>query len=188
MTDSPAEQANQRMVDRLIAAAALWSRPLIDAFRATPRHRFLDRVYHFSRSRGRWVELNVRRPGPAGLRLVYADRALSTRLSDAPPGQTPTAISSSSQPSLMSVILEDLRLARGLRVLEVGTGTGYNAALLAHVVGPVTSLEVDRRVLAEAAEHLDRFPDRTVTLVHGDGRQGHAARAPYDRILATAAG
>jgi protein-L-isoaspartate(D-aspartate) O-methyltransferase len=182
-----AEQANQRMVDRLIAAGSVWSRPLIDAFRATPRHRFLDRVYHFSRSRGRWIEINLRRPGPAGLRLLYADRALTTRLSDVAPGQTPSAISSSSQPSLMSVILEDLRLTPGLRVLELGTGTGYNAALLAHVVGPVTSLEVDRRILADAREHLRRFADRAVELVHGDGRQGHAAGAPYDRILATAA-
>jgi protein-L-isoaspartate(D-aspartate) O-methyltransferase len=187
MANMLGEQANQRMVDRLIAAGTIWSRPLIDAFRATPRHLFLDRVFHYSRSRGRWVEIATRRPGPAALRLLYADRALTTRLNDPAPGQTSSAISSSSQPSLMSVILEDMRLTRGLRILELGTGTGYNAALLAHVVGPVTSLEVDRRVLAEARDHLSRFPERQVELVHGDGRNGYAAAAPYDRILATAA-
>src|SRR5207253_54098 len=60
-------------------------------------------------------------------------------------------------------------------------------ALMAHVVGPVVSLEVDRRVLAEAGQHLRGFPDRDVNLVHGDGRLGHADEAPYDRILVTAA-
>jgi protein-L-isoaspartate O-methyltransferase len=87
----------------------------------------------------------------------------------------------------MAEILEDLRLAPGLRTLEVGAGTGYNAALLAWVVGRVVSVEVDRRVLAEAREHLRAFPDRLVELRHGDGRLGWPEEAPYDRILVTAA-
>jgi SAM-dependent methyltransferase len=72
-------------------------------------------------------------------------------------------------------------------VLEVGAGTGYNAALLAHVTGDVVSVDVDRAVLADAARHLAALPDRRVELVHGDGRLGHPPGAPYDRILVTAA-
>src|SRR5205807_4182457 len=71
----------------------------------------------------------------------------------------------------------------------VGAGTGYNAGLLAHVVGPgqVTSVDVDRAVLAEAWDHLRVFPERRVNLRHADGRSGFAEAAPYDRIMVTAA-
>ncbi len=184
--DTAGDQANQRLVDQLIARGALWSRPLIAAFRDTPRHRFLRRVWHYSRQHG-WREIQTHTPGRQELRLLYADRALTTRLSEPAPGQPPVPISSSSQPSLMAEILEDLRLAPGLKTLEIGAGTGYNAALVAHVTGQVISLEIDRRVLAEADEHLRAFPDRRVELQHGDGRLGYPERAPFDRILVTAA-
>jgi len=182
-----AEEANQHLVDQLIARGALWSRPLIEAFRATPRHRFLDRIWHCHRQQGGWREIHTHNPGRQELRLLYADRALTTRLSDAGPGQAPVPISSSSQPSLMAEMLEDLLLSPGLRTLEIGAGTGYNAALLARVVGRVVSLEIDRRVLTEAEQHLQTFPDRRVELRHGDGRLGCPEEAPFDRILVTAA-
>src|SRR5262249_3851588 len=166
---------------------ALWSRPVIEAFRATPRHRFLDRVWHYQRQPPGWREVRTHTPGRQELRLLYADRALTTRLSEPGPGHAAGRISSSSQPSLMAEMLEDLRLSPGLRTLEIGTGTGYNAALLARVVGRVLSLEVDRRVLAEASQHLRAFPDRQADLRHGDGRLGCPEEAPFDRILVTAA-
>jgi protein-L-isoaspartate(D-aspartate) O-methyltransferase len=182
-----AEAANQRLVDQLIARGTLWSPSLIEAFRATPRHCFLDRVWHYQRQPGGWREVRTHAPGRHELRLLYADRALTTRLSEPGPGQAPVPISSSSQPSLMAEMLEDLRLSPGLRTLEIGAGTGYNAALLARVVGRVVSLDVDRRVLAEAKQHLQAFPDRPVELRHGDGRLGCPEEAPFDRILVTAA-
>jgi len=182
-----AEEANQHLVDQLIARGALWSRPLIEAFRATPRHRFLDRIWHCQRQPGGWREIHTHNAGRHELRLLYSDRALTTRLSAVGPGQAPVPISSSSQPSLMAEMLEDLCLAPGLRTLEIGAGTGYNVALLAYVVGRVVSLEVDRRVLSEAEQHLRAFPDRAVELRHGDGRLGCPEEAPFDRILVTAA-
>ncbi|HZV05966.1 MAG TPA: rRNA adenine N-6-methyltransferase family protein [Gemmataceae bacterium] len=181
------EEANQRLVDQLIARGALWSQPLIEAFRATPRHRFLQRVWHYQEQNGGWREVPTQVPGRQELRLLYADRALTTRLSEPAPGLPPMPISSSSQPSLMAEMLEDLRLEPGLKTLEIGAGTGYNAALLSHVVGRVISLEIDRRVLAEAEESLRAFPDRRVELRHGDGRLGCPEAAPFDRILITAA-
>src|SRR5262249_33980353 len=148
---------------------------LVAAFRATPRHRFLARVYHYAPRDGGWHEVATGPPGKGELRLLYSDRALTTRLSEAAPGRPAVPISSSSQPSLMAQMLEDLRLAPGQRVLEVGAGTGYNAALMAHVAGSVVSVEVDRRVLAEAEGHLAAFPDRAVTFLHADGREGWPA-------------
>ncbi len=198
-----ADRANQEMVDRLIAQEALWSPRLIDAFRQTPRHRFLERLYQHGRD-GAWREVDVTALGPAEISLVYSDRALTTRLSPVPPGTAPVPISSSSQPSLMAQMLEDLRPAPGLRVLEVGAGTGYNAALLAHVVGPgnVVSVDVDRDVLSEAERHLGSLAERAVRLVHADGRTALSpspfpsppggegkgeGEKPFDRIMVTAA-
>lgn len=176
------------MVDRLVALGALWSPALVAAFRATPRHLFLDRVFIFERDDERWHEVITREPDTRELGLLYSDRALITRLSRPAIGPA-VAISSSSQPSLMAQMLEDLKLAKGLSVLEVGAGTGYNAGLLAHAVGPglVTSVDVDREVLSEAWDHLRKLPDRKVTLRHADGREGYAEGAPYDRIMVTAA-
>ncbi len=181
-----AEQANQRLVDCLVADGSLWSPALIAAFRATPRHRFLDRVFQYQTRTGRWREVLTRDPGPQEIRMVYADRALITHLDGSRPG---VPISSSSQPSLMAQMLEDLRPSFGQRTLEVGSGTGYNAALLAHVTGPeqVTSVDVNREVLSEAWDHLRGLPDRGVHLHEADGRAGFPANAPYDRIMVTAA-
>jgi protein-L-isoaspartate(D-aspartate) O-methyltransferase len=184
--------ANEQMVDRLIAEGTLWSAPLIAAFRATPRECFLDRIFQYHRKSGRWREIITRDPGPEELPLLYSDRALITRLSPHQVGEPETPISSSSQPSLMAQMLEDLRPEPGMRILEIGAGTGYNAALLAHVAGPgqVVSIDVDRAVLAEAWDHLRRaapFAERQVELKHSDGRSGYPARAPYQRIMVTAA-
>jgi protein-L-isoaspartate(D-aspartate) O-methyltransferase len=186
---SIADQANQQMVDRMISEGALWSKPIIAAFRATPRHRFLDRVFQFARKSERWREVITRDPAREELRIVYSDRALITHISS-PRGQAggiPT--SSSSQPSLMAQMLEDLQISPGQRVLEIGAGTGYNAALLAHIVGAkrVVSVDVDRDVLSEAWDHLRGYPERGVELKHADGRYGFPELAPYDRIMVTAA-
>jgi protein-L-isoaspartate O-methyltransferase len=88
----------------------------------------------------------------------------------------------------MALMLERLRLEPGQRVLEIGAGTGYNAALLAALVGPkghVTTVDIDPEVAERArialAEH-----DGSVVVVTGDGRDGHVAGAPYDRIIVTA--
>jgi protein-L-isoaspartate(D-aspartate) O-methyltransferase len=189
MSRSAAEQANDHMVDRLIAEGALWSRPLIAAFRATPRHYFLDRVFQFLRKQNRWRELSTVEPRGEPLRLVYSDRALITRLSSVTGNGVTVPISSSSQPSLMAQMLEDLILGPGLATLEIGAGTGYNAALMAHLVGPeqVTSVDVDSQVLADARRHLRTFADRKIQLQHADGRYGFPDNAPYDRIIVTAA-
>jgi protein-L-isoaspartate(D-aspartate) O-methyltransferase len=114
---------------------------------------------------------------------VYHDEPYPTKLD-----QHGDAISSSSQPGIMASMLEELRLSPGQRVLEIGAGTGYNAALLSLLVGPrgrVTSVELDPEVAREARRAL-RTIGRRGRIVTGDGRQGWEEGAPYDRIILTA--
>jgi protein-L-isoaspartate(D-aspartate) O-methyltransferase len=95
--------------------------------------------------------------------------------------------SSSSQPALMAAMMEALDLRPGMRVLEVGAGTGYNAALLATITAaPVVTMDTSEHVAAEARAALRRLGlDGQVTVVHGDGYQEWPAGAPYDRIIVT---
>ncbi|WP_410646510.1 methyltransferase domain-containing protein [Amycolatopsis sp. cmx-4-54] len=96
--------------------------------------------------------------------------------------------SSSSQPSIVADMLDALDPRPGMRVLEIGTGTGWNAALLAHRVGPtgqVTTIEVDPQ-LASAARRALTIAGSTAEVITGDGAAGWPRNAPYDRIVATA--
>lgn len=99
------------------------------------------------------------------------------------------ALSSSSQPTTMAMMLDLLGLRPGMRVLEVGAGTGYNAALMSHIVGPggaVVTVDVDEEVVASAGRNLAAagYPD--VTVVAADGAAGVPRHGPYDRIVVTA--
>ena len=98
-------------------------------------------------------------------------------------------LSSSSQPAIMAIMLEQLGIAPGQRVLEIGTGTGYNAALMTHLVGErgtVVTMDIDPDLVGKARANLDGagYPD--VILVCGDGGFGEPGHAPYDRIIVTA--
>src|ERR1700694_2004441 len=117
------------------------------------------------------------------LREVYTNRSFITKQLDGFP------VSSSSEPAIMAVMVEELELEPGHRVLEIGAGTGYNAALLSRLVGKsgsVTSIDIDAEVAQKAEEHLWRARGRSVVIAAADGGYGHAAGAPYDRIVATA--
>ena len=118
-----------------------------------------------------------------GVASVYRNEVLVTVA-----GRGGVALSSSSQPQLMAAMLESLRVAPGMRVLEIGTGTGYNAALLATLVGPrgrVVSVEVDPGV-AEAARSALAASGLAVDVLTGDGAAGAPAQAPFDRVIVTA--
>ncbi len=144
---------------------------------ATPRHLLVSTAYR-QQPDGTWTA-----PETAGadLDLAYLTTTLVTELDD-----TGQPISSSTKPDLMVRRLESLDIHDGHRVLEIGTGTGYNAALLAHRLGDehVHSLDVDP-VLVDTAR--TRFPaiGRHPHLAARDGVQGWPDHAPYDRIIAT---
>jgi protein-L-isoaspartate(D-aspartate) O-methyltransferase len=151
------------MVAELIQSGVLVSPAIIHAMLDVPRHLFLGDIDH---------------------RLAYEDRPVIV-LRDA----EATPISSASQPAMVAAMLEQLHVVAGNNVLEIGTGTGYNAALLAALVGgsgTVVSVEIEPQLAARAAEALAAVGPRRVTVVIGDGKAGYPMNAPYDRIIVTA--
>jgi len=113
---------------------------------------------------------------------AYEDAAVILKMgSDGLPASTV------SQPTMVALMLEELAPTAGDNVLEVGTASGYNAALLAHLVGPtgaVFTVEVDRRLAAEARARLSK--NSQVSVLAGDGRDGFPEAAPYSGIIVTA--
>jgi len=92
-----------------------------------------------------------------------------------------------SQPYIVAYMLQALDIAPEHRVLEIGTGTGYQAALLAELAHEVFTVE-RHRILADAArENLTRLGYRNVTVIYADGTQGWPEAAPYDRMIVAAA-
>lgn len=180
------------LVDALVDGGHLRSGPWVEAFADTPRHVFVPRIIA---SRHGHRELSVEQRSDEWLSAVYSDDALVTQdrphpsghlLPDGRPLRVPT--SSSTLPSLMARMLEALDVRDGMTVLEIGTGTGYNAALLSHRLGGanVVSIDLDPGLVDQARRRLARLGHRPTLLV-GDGVAGAAERSPYDRIIATAA-
>jgi len=107
---------------------------------------------------------------------AYADQALPISC-----GQT------ISQPYVVAYMSEQLNVKPDHRVLEVGTGSGYQAAVLAHLAREVVTVERYRTLADAARQRLERAGLTNVTVVTGDGLAGVPAHAPYDRIMVTAA-
>jgi protein-L-isoaspartate(D-aspartate) O-methyltransferase len=92
-----------------------------------------------------------------------------------------------SQPYMVALMTQELDLRGGERVLEIGTGSGYQTAILARLAGRVYSVERHRLLSLRARAILDGLEITNVHYRIGDGTEGWAAEAPFDRILVTAA-
>src|SRR6266536_1453935 len=167
--------------DQLQAAGAIRSAAVERAFRIVERHRLLE-TFHTGPPDFTLVHSAPEHPTQEHLEVISADDALGTRFIDGMPA------SSTSQPSLVAEMLELLDLLPGMRVLEIGAGTGYNAALMAELVGDqplVVTIDVLDDVVAQTRRLLARagYPD--IAVLVGDGVEGAPERAPFDRIVAT---
>jgi protein-L-isoaspartate(D-aspartate) O-methyltransferase len=114
--------------------------------------------------------------GRENRRRAYADSALPIEC-----GQT------ISQPYMVALMSQAMELSGGETVLEVGTGSGYQTAILAELAREVVSIERHQRLSSAAGSLLGELGYVNVTLVVGDGTLGWPDRAPYDRIMVTAA-
>jgi protein-L-isoaspartate(D-aspartate) O-methyltransferase len=158
-----------------------------DALRAVPRRMFVPDTIWIRRDDMWMVPLRRQDEPEEWARLVARDdEPVITQVDDGAVDKGLRPTSSSSAPTVMATMIKALDVAPGARVLEIGTGTGYNAAVLAAMAGTqVISIEVDADVAAHARRAV-REAGAHVTVVTGDGALGHSEHAPYDRVVATA--
>ncbi|MER7815904.1 methyltransferase domain-containing protein [Streptomyces sp. NPDC096153] len=179
-----AAELRAALVRRMAASGALRDPAWRAAFAAVPRHLFVPYYYvsAFAGYERLWSGDSDPDRRERWLRGAYADSPLATRVRDG------ELVSSGSRPSLMARMLEALEVADGHRVLEIGAGTGYNAALLAHRIGDplVTTVELDPEIAESARGHLAAAGHHP-TVITGDGARGCPVRAPFDRVIATCA-
>lgn len=156
-----ADHLRNALVANLVQRGAIRSPAVQDAFAAVPRHLFVPQ---------------------ADLPTAYGDQPVFIRW------DAETPISSSTQPTMMAIMIEQLCLEPGNRVLEIGAGSGYNAAIMAHIVGDtgnVVTVDIDQDIVDEAAANLSQTGFHNVTCVCGDGFEGVPTEQPYDRIIVT---
>ena len=113
---------------------------------------------------------------PENLDLAYADHAMPI-----------ACVQTISQPYVVAYMTEQLALTPRHRVLEIGTGSGYQAAVLSRLAHEVVTVERYRTLAETARTRLATLGYDNVTVVVGDGFAGHPEAAPYDRIIVTAA-
>jgi protein-L-isoaspartate(D-aspartate) O-methyltransferase len=151
----------RQMVSRLKRAGVLITPAVQEAMGSVPRDLFVPQVE---------------------VQSAYLDHAVMVKH-----GNDGSPISSASQPTIVAIMLEQLQVRPGHRVLEIGTGTGYNAALLAALVGDggyLVSIELEPDLAERAGDLLSRL-GYAVEVVVGDGREGYSQQAPYDRVIVT---
>jgi protein-L-isoaspartate(D-aspartate) O-methyltransferase len=159
---SSADRLRTQLVDHLVEEGCVRTPRVEDAMRTVPRHLFVP---------------------DAPLEKAYGNAPVNTKLDE-----SGAPISCASQPNIVAMMLEQLEPEPGGKILELGAGTGFNAGLLGHLVGPkghVTTIDVDQDIVDGARAGLAAAGIDNVEVIHGDGAVGHAANAPYDRIEAT---
>lgn len=167
----------QELADELTAKGALRSPAWQRAVAEVPRHELVPSYYEYTAKGWRLADTTSPEGKERWLSRVYSNSALFT---------LPEGRSSSSQPSLMTRMLEALDIQDGHRVLEIGTGSGYNAALLCHRLGDerVYSVDIEPDLVDLARVRLAALGYRPL-LAARHGAQGLAEHAPYDRIIGT---
>jgi protein-L-isoaspartate(D-aspartate) O-methyltransferase len=156
------EAPRKSLVAAMRREGTLTDAAVAHAFETVPRHRFIPGV---------------------PLLEAYADRAITIK------GEAADALASISQPSMLARILELAAVHPGNRILEIGTGSGYNAALLAELAGTggrVVTVDVEADLVEAARAVLADCGYSTVRADIGDGLDGFAPEAPFDRIIVSA--
>ena len=160
-SSSTAAALREALVDRLVAEGRVRSPTVESALRSVPRERFVP-------------DVPVRDAYEDRPQLVKADARMT--------------LSTISQPTMVAIMLELAELQPGDRVLEIGSGTGYNAGLLGTLVGPtgsVIGIEIEADLVRRSAQALADAGIANVEVHAADGRLGWPDDAPYDCVMAT---
>ena len=155
-------QAQEQLVRHLVGQRGLRSPEVIEAFRTVPRHYFLP---------------------DSAVDLAYQDQSVPTLMHEQ------EILSVAEQPAVVALVAERLALRPGMRLLEIGAGTGFAASVYAVLAGPecVVCMDVVAGACAAAKENLLRVGQAGVRVVWADGTFGYAEGAPYERVVLAAA-
>jgi methyltransferase of ATP-grasp peptide maturase system len=177
-----ADELNHALVEQLVDKGALSTHEWRAAFEEIPRHLFAPKFTLPDNLGGQSHDAAYSARREDWLRAVYQDEALLTDFDE-----QGILVSSCSAPTVVATMLEQSGATEGDSVLEIGTGTGWTAALLSRRLGPesVTSVDVNPAYVDQARERLDAL-GLAPTLAVADGYLGYPRRAPYDQIIATA--
>lgn len=145
----------QRMVEHQIRPSEVTDRAVIDAFLEVPRELFVE---------------------PSERPFAYGDGELRMPASGG-------AERRMMAPVQLARLLQLMPAGAGAKIMTIGCGTGYSAALLSRLAGSVVGVEADERLAAAARDRLRAVGAANVTIMHGDMTEGYAAAAPYDGIL-----
>ncbi|MEU3261460.1 methyltransferase, FxLD system [Streptomyces albidoflavus] len=159
---STADRLRSLLIDHLVEQGRVRTPRVEKAMRTVPRHLFVPN---------------------APLEKAYGNAPVDTKFDE-----SGASISCASQPDIVAMMLEQLDVEPGQKILELGAGTGFNAGLLGYLVGDtghVTTIDVDEDIVGGARGGLEAAEISNVEVVLGDGAVGHSANAPYDRIEAT---
>ncbi len=150
------KQERKKLVDRLVSSGYLGKKEVISAMLKVPRHMFIPEALRYS---------------------AYVDSPLRIGFD-----QTISA------PHMVALMTEYLDVKPGHKILEIGSGSGYQAAVLSELVGDGRIYTVERiPELAQSAKKiLEELSYSNVSVIVGEGTQGYADEAPYDRIIVTA--
>jgi len=157
-----ADELRAALTDRLVTDGTVRSAAVEAAFRRVSREMFVPGV---------------------SVAEAYANEPVYTKQE-----ADGTRISAASQPTIVAIMLEQVDIAPGQRILELGAATGYNAALMATLTGDnghVTTIDIDDDLVTGARAHLAAAGIDNVTAITADGALGHPETAPFDRVIAT---
>lgn len=157
-----ADRLRAQLIDHLVETGCVRTPRVEEAMRTVPRHLFVPN---------------------APLEKAYGNAPVDTKFDG-----SGRSISCASQPDIVAMMLEQLDVQPGQKILELGAGTGFNAGLLGYLVGEtghVTTIDVDEDIVAGARGGLAAAGIHNVEVILGDGAVGHTPNAPYDRIEAT---
>ncbi|MCL0076606.1 protein-L-isoaspartate O-methyltransferase [Dehalococcoidia bacterium] len=178
----------RQYVKELKERGAIKTRQVECAFSRVERHKLVEWFFveddkgEFEYTTWRVTKRDVDPENPEAdlLKIIYSDAVLPIRINPAP--------SSTSQPFLVAEMLELLELKKGMNVLEIGAGTGYNAALMQEIVGSsghITTIDIQDDVVEQTRRLLQASGYAEIEVIATDGAEGFPENAPYDRVIAT---
>ncbi|MCL0065863.1 methyltransferase domain-containing protein [Dehalococcoidia bacterium] len=178
----------RQYVEELKEKGAIKTWQIERAFSRVERHKLLEWFFveddkgEFEYTTWRVTKRDVDPENPEAdlLKIIYSDIPLPTRINPTP--------SSTSQPFLVAQMIELLELEKGMNVLEIGAGTGYNAALMQEIVGStghVTTIDIQDDVVEQTSRLLNASGYGGIEVIVADGSEGFPENTPYDRIVAT---